>query len=88
MFSLAKDNDKPLLIEMIIEVPSHSTCEINVDYETAYLKLDSICKQFLMIKYLFFVFRITDFSADAHNGLFVPGPFLTVPKLKNTSINL
>lgn len=37
-FSLARDGTRPLLMELEMELPVESVCQVEVDYETAFLK--------------------------------------------------
>ncbi|KAI1721943.1 gpi16 subunit, GPI transamidase component domain-containing protein [Ditylenchus destructor] len=38
-FSLARDGKRPLLMELEMELPVESVCQVEVDYETAFLKI-------------------------------------------------
>uniref|UniRef100_A0A915CLC4 GPI transamidase component PIG-T n=1 Tax=Ditylenchus dipsaci TaxID=166011 RepID=A0A915CLC4_9BILA len=38
-YSLAKDMQRPLLLELSVEVPADAVCRLEVDYQTAFLKI-------------------------------------------------
>lgn len=38
-FTLALDGKRPLLIELLIELPANATCKMQIDYQAAFLKI-------------------------------------------------